>query len=285
MKIETIDLYEYFKAERKNGESRGFLTAYRHGQMSEMRSRKLRPAMLILPGGGYGFLSQRENEPIALRYFAEGFDAFVLDYDIAPVAYPAQIVQAAMAMLYLRREAERLDLDCGHIAAVGFSAGGHLCGCISLLWDDPAVRELFGSECEKVRPDAAILSYPVVTADKNFWHEGSFRNFCGEKVSAEEYSLEKKVRPSAPPCFIWATTEDDCVPAENAWLLYGALHRAGVSSELHLFEKGWHGLSTCDIEVNDERPQQFFFGHVAHWFGLSLEFLREHGFEVRPMKE
>ena len=142
MKTETIDLYEYFSFERE-GVKAGTLTCFRHGDMTEMRTKKIRPAILVIPGGGYGFVSQREGQPIAMRYFADGFDAFVLNYDIAPVSYPAQIVQAGMAMLYLRREAKNLDIDAEHIAAVGFSAGGHLLGCISLLWDDPALKALF----------------------------------------------------------------------------------------------------------------------------------------------
>ncbi len=279
MKTETIDLYEYFSFERE-GVKAGTLTCFRHGDMTEMRTKKIRPAILVIPGGGYGFVSQREGQPIAMRYFADGFDAFVLNYDIAPVSYPAQIVQAGMAMLYLRREAKNLDIDAEHIAAVGFSAGGHLLGCISLLWDDPALKALFAGDCEKIRPDASVYSYPVISSGENISHGGSFKNFCGDKVKKEDYSLENKVRASAAPSFIWATTTDDCVPVENSVLLYSALHKAGVPAELHLFSEGSHGLSTCDIEVNDCEPQGAVYSHVRHWLDLSVEFLRARGFCV-----
>ena len=280
MIVEKIDLYEYFKMPR-GGAKGGFLTACRHGQLP-MLERKIRPAMLVIAGGGYAFVSDSEKEPVALRFFAEGFDAFALDYDVAPEHYPAQILQAGMAMLYLRRESAALGLDAEHVAAVGFSAGGHLCGCITLLWDDPALVAVFGREaCEGIRPDASLFAYPVVTSDARYSHAGSFANFCGDAAKTEDYSLEKRVRPSAPPCFIWATTTDDCVPVENSLLLYGALHRAGVSAELHVFEKGCHGMSLCNGETACAEPSASVCAHNGGWVRLALEFLKEHGFAMR----
>ena len=285
MIIETIDLYEYFHLPR-GGAKGGYLTAYRHGQSAEVY-KKIRPAMLVIAGGGYAMVSDREKEPVALRFYAAGYDAFALGYSVAPEHYPVQLLQAGMAMLYLRREAARLELDGEHIAAVGFSAGAHLCGCISVLWDDAALVSAFGKEeCERIRPDAALFSYPVITGDARYWHEGSFVNFSGGTVKAEDYSLEKKVRPSVPPCFIWATSEDTAVPAENSLLLYGALHRAGVPAELHIFEKGAHGLSLCSAETawgcgKGEGVSE----HAAHWVELALEFLAEHGFAMRKAEK
>ena len=98
MITERIDLFEYFKTAREGAE-RGTLACYRHTQIAELGVKRLRPAILIIPGGAYAFVSQREAEPVALRYFAQGFDCFVLDYDIAPHGYPVQIEEAAMAML------------------------------------------------------------------------------------------------------------------------------------------------------------------------------------------
>ena len=137
MITEKIDLYKWAGVERK-GEEKGYLYSFRHMVVTEMNVRKTRPAILIFPGGGYCFVSQREGEPIALQYLAQGFDCFVLDYDIAPAhRYPVPLVQAGMAMMYLRREADKLNIDGEHIAAIGFSAGGHLCGCISCFGTIP----------------------------------------------------------------------------------------------------------------------------------------------------
>ena len=196
MITEKIDLYKWAGVERK-GEEKGYLYSFRHMVVTEMNVRKTRPAILIFPGGGYCFVSQREGEPIALQYLAQGFDCFVLDYDIAPAhRYPVPLVQAGMAMMYLRREADKLNIDGEHIAAIGFSAGGHLCGCISLLWDDPALKAMWGEECERIRPDASVYSYPVVSSDKAVAHVGSFDNLCADLVDRKDYSLDKKVRPS-----------------------------------------------------------------------------------------
>ena len=283
MITQTIDLYEYFGTAR-GGAKKGTLTAIRHGQMPELGVEKERPAMLVIPGGGYAMVSEREAEPVALKFFSQGFDAFILDYDVAPVCYPAQIVQAGMAMLYLRREAENLYISKDHIAAVGFSAGGHLLGCISLLWDDPALRALFGDECEKIRPDASVYSYPVITSEKGVAHEGSFVNFCGNSgAKAEGYSLEKKVRPGVSPSFIWATTTDNAVAVENSVLLYSALHAAGNDVEMHIFAEGQHGLSTCDAEVYPQEPQEPYYKQCRKWIGLAYEFLRVRGFGLKTL--
>ncbi len=277
---EKVDLYEYFKIPR-NGDKGGFLKAYRHSEMPEMGVTRIRPAMLVLPGGGYCFVSQREAEPIALEYFKQGFDCFVLDYDIAPYRhYPTPVLQAGMAMIYLRREADNLHLDAEHIAAVGFSAGGHLCGIISLLWDDPALKEMFKEECVRIRPDASVYSYAVVTSGEK-GHQGSFESLCADKVDPEDYSLEKKVRSSAAPSFIWATTTDEAVPVENSLMLYAALHKVSVPVEMHIFEKGPHGMSTCDAEVCNGEPTDPAYKHVAHWLPLSFEFLKNNGFTIK----
>ena len=278
---DTIDLYDYFG--RPRGEAaRGMLTRYLHDQITESPGmQKVRPAMLVIPGGGYSMTSQREEEPIALRFFAAGYNAFVLRYSVAPLHYPAQVLEGGMAMLYLRREAAALDIDAEHIAAVGFSAGGHLCGCLSLLWDDPALRQAFGQECARIRPDAAVFGYPVVTCDPAKAHMGSIRNFCGDAVPFEAYSLEAHARADAAPAFIWATTDDGAVPVENSLRLYAALHAAGVPVEMHLFEKGPHGLSTCESDVFPQPVDDPHYAQAAHWIPLALGFLSARGFKIR----
>ena len=146
MRTDKIDLYKSFHVKRE-GAKAGLLTVYRHDESAE---KLLRPAMLVIPGGAYAMVSPNEGEPVALEYFRVGTEAFVLDYDVAPVPYPAQIRQAAMAMMYIRKNAQAFGILPDKIAAVGFSAGGHLLGCISTLWDDPAVKELFGEHAYKL---------------------------------------------------------------------------------------------------------------------------------------
>lgn len=277
MIIEKIDLYAYFRAAR-TGAERGYLTCYRHSQIGELGVKRARPAMLVIPGGAYAMVSEKEAEPVALRYFAAGFDCFLLDYSVAPHSCPTPLREAAMAMLYLRREETALHLT-GRIAAVGFSAGGHLAGCLAFLWRDAAIGALFGKASEGARPDAALLCYPVVTADERFWHRDSFFNFCGGDAGKfDAYSLEKHVPADAPPVFLWATNEDALVPPENALLLYGALRRAHVPAELHIFEEGGHGFSLADFESNGDYAGQRHYRRAAKWVELSLDFLSAHGF-------
>ena len=278
MRTEKIDLYKYFHVKRE-GAKAGLLTVYRHDESAE---KLLRPAMLVIPGGAYAMVSPNEGEPVALEYFRVGAEAFVLDYDVAPVPYPAQIRQAAMAMMYIRKNAQAFGILPDKIAAVGFSAGGHLLGCISTLWDDPAVKELFGEECEKVRPDASVYSYAVVSCDEKIWHRDSFHNFCGQKVCAEAYSIEKKVRPGCAPAFIWGNTFDECVPVQNSLRLYAAYLEAGVPAELHIFREGWHGMNVCDWAEAD-CPARPVCAYVRPWIELSRTFLKTLGFLPRSL--
>lgn len=277
MIVEKIDLFDYFHVQRKE-ETKGYLTVIRHEQMPEMPTKTVHPAMLVLPGGGYAIVSQREAEPVAVEYFAKGFDTFVLDYDVAPLGYPVQIKEAAMAMIYIRRNAAAFDILPDKIAAVGFSAGGHLLGCISTLWDDPAVQELFGSECDKVRPDASVYSYAVISSDPAIYHGYTFRNFCKETVNKDDYSIDKKVRPSCSPAFIWANTPDPTVPSPNSVRLYLAYTEAGVPAELHIFRDGGHGLSTCNEETAASLPLSAACTYSRPWIDLSLNFLKTAGF-------
>ena len=274
MLTEKIDLYACFGVRRGN-KPRGYLYSYRHAASKEIAGKE-RSAILIFPGGGYSFVSEREWEPVALYYYGRGLDAYVLEYNVAPdCAYPTLLQEGGMAMMYLRREGRRLHSD-GKIAVLGFSSGGHLSGCISLLWDDPVLFGMFGEECARIRPDAAVLAYAVVSSEEDCRDEETFVNFCGEGVPYERYSLEKCVRPSAPPVFLWATADDAAVPVENSIRLYRALCAAGVPAEYHAFYRGEHGLSVCSEEVLSACSAET--EHVKHWLQLSVEFLCGQGF-------
>ena len=137
MRVFTIDLYEHFSLPRPEGAA-GTLTCY--VQDITAIENKLRPAMLVLPGGGYCFVSPREGEPIAQAYLARGYHAFVLDYSVFPARFPVALREAAMAMAYIRGNAEAFAIR--KVAAVGFSAGGHLCGTLGMMYDCPEVRDI-----------------------------------------------------------------------------------------------------------------------------------------------
>ena len=279
MILRTVDLYQECNIAR-GAAKRGYLTLYLHEDLPELRVHRSRPAMLVIPGGAYAFLSQREGTPVATEFYAAGYQTFLLDYDIAPAHYPAQILQAAMAMLYIRRNAALLGVAQSRVAAAGFSAGGHLLGCISAIWDDPALRAAFGDECVSVRPDASVYGYPVVSCDPAVAHADSFKNFCGDAVRAEDYSIDRRVGNACSPAFIWANTPDDLVTPENALLLYRAYLRAGVRAELHIFRDGRHGMSVCTAECDERTPLPAECGYVRPWLDLCKNFLGTLGFTV-----
>ena len=280
MIYEKVDLYRYFGIERGE-QAEGYLTAYVPDPLVPEIKAKLRPGMLVIPGGGYWFRSGREKEPVALAYLREGYCAFTLDYSVQTL-FPVPLLEAVMAMIYLRENAAKYGLDPAHLAAIGFSAGGHLAGMLSMLAGRPEITSVLGERAASSRPDAVVLAYPVVTMGE--WaHEGSRDVITGgDEVLKELLSLEKQVTKEAPPVFLWHTQEDVCVPVENSLLLAAAYRRAGAPFALHIFEHGPHGMSLVSPETNDQTEYDRFLAPIGKWFSLSLDWLKSRGFSVRP---
>ena len=274
-----IDLYDYFKITRPDG-AMGYLDVYVRNNDYFMKERdpslsiRKRPAMLIIPGGGYAHVSGREGEPIAVEYMQAGFQSFVLDYSIRPLCYPTQLIETCMAMLYIKENAKEFNVDVEHVFSIGFSAGGHLCGMLATMYNNEDVDKVFGEKAELCRPNAVILSYPVIS-NGEIGHRGSLLNVSGnDEKLAQELSLEFKVTKDTPPAFIWSTNNDTCVPCENSLFMALAYRKAGVPMELHIFEPGSHGLSTCDDEVYTPEPT------VKQWLKLSKVWLENRGFKL-----
>ena len=269
MLFEKVDLYKYFGLKRGNGEQ-GYLNVYLP-EAPEYPTR-VRPAMLVITGGAYAFLSSREKECIALAYVAHGFAAFTLEYSVAPVRFPAPLIEGAMAIAYIRENAQKFAVKPDKVAAVGFSAGGHLSGMLATLFDRAEIKAALGDKAALARPDAVILSYPVITNGEKA-HVGSFNNLCGDNEDLKKaLSLENCVSKNSTPAFIWATVDDNLVPSENSLLMASAYKAAGVPFELHIFESGMHGLSLSTEETGwVNKP-------VQKWLPLSITWLVERGF-------
>ena len=275
---ETIDLYAACSVSR-GAHKKGYLISYVPNRMTENKP-KVRPAIIICPGGGYDYLSPREGEPVALRFLSAGYAAFVLEYEVQ-TAYPEPLVQAGMAIKYLRENAAKYGIDKNHIAAVGFSAGGHLAGSFATLYGEEEITSRLGAAPSSLRPDAVILSYPVITMEKGITHDGTQMHITGgSKEFITKLSLENAVNENSSPAFIWHTRTDDCVPVGNAYRMALAYQAAGAAYELHIFEHGCHGLSLADIEVFNEGDQNIL-PEVAVWLPLALTWLKGLGFEVR----
>ena len=274
MIVKTIDLYEYFGIKRKGNEA-GFLTTYLPYQAEDHYPNRLRPAMLVIGGGGYAYVSGREKECEAVAFLANGFAAFTLDYSCAPTRFPAQLLEGAMAMAYIRENADNLHVLKDKIAAIGFSAGGHLTGMLATLFNAEEVVSVLKDKADLVRPDAVILSYPVISSGKKT-HGASFDNLCGDNIELKaRLSLENCVTKDSSPAYIWATMDDNCVPSENSLLMASAYKENGVPFELHIFETGAHGLSLSTEETGNVNVP------VQKWLDMAVTWLKARGFILK----
>lgn len=282
MITETVDLYEYCGQLRK-AENGGNLTCWIQQTPAAVSSGRKRPAILILPGGGYQHTSPREAEPVALRFAARGYAAFVLHYSVAPSTFPTALREAAMAMKYIRQHAEAFEIDIHKVAAMGFSAGGHLCGCLGMLFDSAEVSDI--AKPEALRPDVLGLCYPVAVS----WgrtHEGSFDNLTGgDEQLRQRLSLDRLVRPDMPPAFLWHTREDASVPCRNSLILAQAMEEAGVDFALHIYRRGKHGLSTADAIVYPVYDLPEISWDVPGWLEACVRFFEEIGLTVTDKEE
>ena len=238
------------------------LTAYCRGRTGMLADDGARWAVLILPGGGYERIAPAEVEPVALAFLAAGVQAFVLSYSVLPAQWPRQLLDGAAAMAWLRIHSEAYGFRSDRVAVCGFSAGGHLAGCLSCLWDRPALREALGAAPEQVRPDAAILCYPVV-------NEARYLTPLG---GAAPLHLEALVTPDHPPAFLWSTLGDATVPVDNTMAYARALQRRGVPFELHLFADGPHAMGLADRE--SARDEAHYNAHAAAWHPLCVDWLK-----------
>ena len=229
-----------------------------------------RPLVLICPGGGYGYTSDREAEIFAMQFLAMGYHAAVLRYSCAPARYPVALAELAKSVLLIRENAREWHVNPNQILVLGCSAGGHLAASLGVFWQEDFLAEALGLGCDKcaqagfetsaaqaeskrqsaremLRPDGMILCYPVITSGE-FAHKGSIENLLGDKLEELEakMSLENQVTEQTPPAFIWHTFTDGSVPVENSLLFVSALRRAGVSTEFHMYPCGGHGLGLAN---------------------------------------
>lgn len=236
----------------------------------------LRPSVVICPGGGYGHLSPREAEPVALTFAAMGFNAYVAWYRIAPHRHPAPVLDVASAVAWVRAHAATFSANPDAIAVMGFSAGAHAAGSLGVRWHDAALMAQMALTPDEVRPNAMVLCYPVITGGE-FAHRGSFVNLTGsEELTAHAaHSLDAMVTAQTPPTFLWHTWEDGAVPVENTLLMASALRRAGVAAEVHIFPRGCHGLSLANRLTMPEGGEHMIIPECQVWPEMAARFLRD----------
>ena len=247
-KLYLKDYYSFLGEDGRNP----YLETYLPFNLTEThRENRKRPCMVVCPGGGYSMCSQRESEPVALKFLADGYNVFVINYSVAPHRFPCQLREVAAVMELIYKNADAWNCDTEKIAIIGFSAGGHLAAHYSTMYDCKEVREVFPDS----KPvNASVLSYPVISADRDFAHMGSFKNLLGHEPDEQEvkyFSCNNNVKENTPPAFLWHTAEDNSVPVKNSLVYAEALAKYKIPFELHVFPYGAHGLSTCDDQSCD----------------------------------
>lgn len=210
-------------------------------------------------------VSPSEGDIVARRFYNLGYNVFVLVYtvnllDTSLKLQPLHDISRAARMI--RKNEEFYRIDPKKFVVCGFSAGGHLCASLCVHYKDISdTRSEYMGICN--RPDAAVLSYPVINSGK-YAHRESFIALLGEEASEMELkymSLEKQVMRDTPPCFIWQTAPDETVSVENSYLFAKACMEAGVLFAHHVFSDGEHGMSILDEEWLEQR----------HWDPYTLE--------------
>ena len=204
-------------------------------------------AVVIAPGGSYGMLaSNHEGRQLANWFNAMNVTAFVLKYRLGPrYHHPIELGDAQRAIRWVRAHAEQYGFRSDRVGLMGFSAGGHLASTAGTHFDAGNPTASDSIDRLSCRPDFLILAYPVITMLPPYAHEGSAANLLGPNASPDlrkQLSNEMNVTAQTPPTFLLSTTADTVVPPENTVLFYMALRKAGVPAEMHIFEKGPHGV-------------------------------------------
>jgi acetyl esterase/lipase len=215
--------------------------------------------VIVCPGGGYGALAMNhEGRQVANWLNALGVTAFVLKYRLGPrYHHPIELGDAQRAIRLVREHAKEYGISADRVGIMGFSAGGHLASTAATHFT------------ADTRPDFVILGYPVVTFMGPFAHKGSVKNLLGDNPDPkllDDLSNELHVTPQTPPTFLFHTSADTGVPAENSVAFYLALHKAGVPAEMHIFEKGPHGVG---LDLRDPA--------IGEWPTLLANWLRGRG--------
>ena len=236
-------------------------------------------AVVVCPGGGYGGLAMdHEGHQIARWLNNRGVSAWILRYRLGSKGYhhPIQQGDVLRAIRTVRSQSVERGLDPRRIGVWGFSAGGHLASTAATHFDDGQSSADDPIETLSSRPDFAILSYPVITMDDTFTHKGSKKNLLGSRIDNQDLvelmSNEKQVSKETPPTFIFHTADDRAVPVQNALAFFEALQQHGVTSELHVYQTGRHGvglggddrvLSTWPARLEDWLRINGFLGEEA----------------------
>lgn len=286
MNIEVIHMLE--------GISNATLTAYIQEAFLDHQLPIIRPAIIICPGGAYIGITEKEAEPVAMKFLSEGYHVFILRYSIGvgQAMFPAPFLDAARAVMLVRENARRWCVDPDKIALCGFSTGGHVASVLATSWQDSFIAEALNSPSELFKPNALILCYPLLDIVQ-------FRKKCMARspemepliemiltaaygslnpsdALVDEWTCKNRISSHMPPTFIWTTTEDAIMDVEECLDFIKGLAVHDIPYEFHIFEKGAHGLSLADQTVGYKAFDIQNNVNVHKWVELALHWLAHH---------
>lgn len=223
--------------------------------------------VVICPGGGYQHLAMdHEGRQVAQWLNGLGVAAFVLKYRLGPrYHHPVEMADGLRAMRFVRFHAADYGIASDRIGIWGFSAGGHLASTVGTHYDGGNPNATDPIDRAGSRPDFMVLAYPVITFNEPYLHRGSMHSLLGENPDPQLIHLlsnELQVTPETPPTFLFQTTNDETVPVENSVLFYEALVRNHVPAEMHIFERGHHGVGLAPSDP----ALSLWPGLLAQWF-------------------
>ncbi len=250
------------------------LEMYLQHKSVQFEGNDTRPCVIICPGGSYQYTSDREAEPVALKFASEGFNIFVLRYSVLPLQYPLQILELAGAISYVRKNSDKLYIDKDNITICGFSAGGHVCASLATLWNRDFIKDALQIKPADCYPNKMILAYPLIDIT-SFLPDEFIITDVNTVPSGKEYfntSLDKYVTKDTPPTFLWHTLNDNTVPVGDSFLFAHALKQHNIPFELHIYQSGRHGLSLGTPQSASHTDH--VNPHVSSWFNLALGWLK-----------
>ncbi|MBR7112509.1 MAG: alpha/beta hydrolase [Clostridia bacterium] len=267
MIVERIKL-----TEEENG---AFIDAYIADPFREFT----RKALLVIPGGGYKNISRHEGEPVAQAFIPYGYNTFVLRYTVGKdsgKAFPAQLIEATLAIKHIKDNAEKYGIDPAELYVVGFSAGGHLAASVATMWKHEAVLEAVEMPYGYNRPKGVMLVYPMISPEYSNC-EGYTKAWgtllgCEEPTREQlnEAAIERHVDADTAPAFIVHTFNDRIVDVRNAMILGKAYAEAGVPFEMHVYPDGPHGFSIAN-EIIARGRVSHIKPRIAEWVRLAAE--------------
>lgn len=267
------------------------LTAYIQDSTIEYSMNCSRPAVILCPGGAFLGITEKEAEPVALRFLSEGYHAFVLRYSIGAdmARFPAPFIDAAKAVMLVRENAGRWGINPDKISLCGFSAGGYVAMVLAATWQEDYLSNALKADNHLFKPNALLLGYPLLdlhqfminhmekSQEMKTLLEMIFTAVYGtanpSKQLMEEWTYKNRLTSHMPPTYLWTTAEDSLVGVEESLEFIKVLAAHQIPYEFHIFEKGAHGLSLADRTVGYSDAQIKEQGNTHAWAELAFHWL------------